>query len=68
MRAVAYLHSRKESMWELGQKIGVYPEALPMFMYALTEVRFELEVDPATGNYKILTVDGLPVSHPNETA
>lgn len=64
MRAIAYAHSSKESMWELGEQIGVKEEALPMFKYALTEVRFELEVDINTGNFKILTVDGLPVSHP----
>ncbi len=58
MKAVAYLHSSKESMYELGQKISLTGEALDKFMYALYEVKFDLEVDPKTGDAKIIGVDG----------
>lgn len=57
MKAVAFLHSSKESMYDLGQKIGLVGEPLDKFMYALYEVKFEIEVDPKTGNAKIVSVD-----------
>lgn len=67
MKAVAYAHSTKESMYDLGESLGLKDGALGMFKHALTEVRFEIEIDPETGQYKILTVDGLPVVHPPES-
>lgn len=57
VKALAYLHSGKESMLDLGEEIGLEGEALNTFMYALYEVEFELEVDMSTGEHKILKVN-----------
>jgi len=57
MKATAYLHSDKETMYELGEKIGLKGEALDFFKHALCEVVIELEVNP-DGSAYIVRVDG----------
>ena len=60
MKAKVYLHSSKESMWELGEKLGLKGEALGMFKYACCEVEVEIEVSES-GEEKIIKVDGREV-------
>jgi hypothetical protein len=50
----AYLHSTKEDMRMLGEKLGLEGEALEKFVFALYEVKFVLEVNE-DGSYKILS-------------
>ena len=59
MRVKKYLHSSKENNLDLAKKIGLDDEAAENFMYALYEVEFELEVDMETGDYEIVSVDGV---------
>lgn len=51
-----YLHSCKEYNEDTGEAHGLEGEALRNFMSALYEVKFTLDVDEKTGNYKILDV------------
>ena len=60
MKATVYLHSNKESMWDLGVKLGLTSEALSLFKYACCEVKVELEV-AADGNAVIVAVDDRPL-------
>jgi len=53
----AYLHSEKESMWEVGEKAGLSEKQLELFKFALYEVEFDLLVDDK-GSVKILRVNG----------
>jgi len=48
-------------MIELGESIGLSNKALSMFMYALYEVEFKLEINEETGEATILEVDGIPL-------
>lgn len=59
---IAYVHCDKETMYNLGEKLGLTEKALGMFAYALTEVKLTLEVDTLTGLAKITQVDGRDVS------
>lgn len=54
---VDYLHSSKEEMLDLGEQHGLKGAALDNFMYALYEVKLELEVDMQTGDSKIIKCD-----------
>lgn len=58
--AIAHLHSSKESMYELGKQIGLSDAALEMFVFALYEVKFQLEVDDQ-GCATIVRVDDQPL-------
>jgi hypothetical protein len=62
IRVLAYSHSTKESMIEIGMKAGLTGEPLEKFKFALNEVKFELEVDEE-GMATIVSVDGklLPI-------
>lgn len=60
-----YLHSSKESNYELGKQIGLRGNALKYFVYALYEVMFDVEVDPETGAATIVAVDGMFVVSKN---
>lgn len=59
-----YLHSSKEQMLEIGEKLGLTGEALRMFAYSFGEVVFEAEVNMGTGLVVTKTVDGVPVVLP----
>jgi hypothetical protein len=57
MKAKIYLHSSKEDMVCQAEEAGITSKkALEKLAYALYEVEFELEIDPKTGEYKILSV------------
>jgi len=62
VRLIAYAHSTKESMLEIGMKAGLTGEPLEKFKFALNEVKFELEIDEE-GWATIVSVDGklLPI-------
>ncbi len=53
-----YLHSNKENNRGLAQELGLREKATEEFTYACYEVVLDLEVDPETGRYEILAVDG----------
>ena len=61
LKTRVYLHSDKETMWELGERLGLKGDALSMFRHALTEVEIELIVDPLTGLADITAVDGYKI-------
>ncbi len=54
-----FLHAEKESMWELGEELGLTGEALGRFRYTCYEVELDLEVDEKTGESAIVAVDGI---------
>lgn len=58
MIITAYLSSTKDQMYEKGREAGLSEEALAKFMYALYEVKFDLDVNWETGESKIIKVDG----------
>ncbi len=58
----AYLHSNKETMYDLGKKAGLEGQALEYFMYALYEVRVDLMVDEDTGDATIHRVDDMELN------
>jgi len=57
VKAVVYLHSSKEQMYEIGTKIGLSGQALDLFLFACCEVRLEVLVHPLTGVATIVSVD-----------
>lgn len=57
VRTKYYLHSDKDTNYEIGEKLGLKDRALDNFLYAFYEVCFEIEVDTDTGQYTILSVD-----------
>ena len=61
IRTTVYLHSDKETMHEMGVKLGLEGEALNHFRYAGYEVALGMDVDTATGNAVIVAVDGKKV-------
>lgn len=62
IKTKVYLHGYKESMRDLGSKIGLKGEALNEFQYGFNEVEFDIEVDELTGEYEIIAVDGRPLA------
>jgi hypothetical protein len=60
MFAKVYLHSSKDEMYAIGEKIGLKGKSLENFMYACYEVEIELKVDK-DGNSEITSVDGKSV-------
>jgi len=65
MKTKAYLHSSSESMYSVGEKLGLKGDALRNFSGALCEVEFDLEVDRITGEVEITHVDGMKLENPN---
>lgn len=57
----AYVHSSKESMTDLGVRLGLKGQALDYFKYACLEVRLGIEVNDETGDAVIISVDGKEV-------
>lgn len=55
-RVIAYAHSQKERMIEIGEKVGLTGKPLERFKFALNEVKFELEIDEE-GMATIVSVD-----------
>lgn len=52
-----YLHSNKETNYELGKdELELNDKALDNFVYALYEVKFDVEVDTKTGEINILGI------------
>ena len=66
IKVIDYLHSSKEGMADTGQQYGLRGEALEKFMYALYEVKFQLEVDTKTGDCTILQVNDRAVEPKKE--
>jgi len=58
IRTDVYVHADKDTMWELGEKLGLSEEALMMFRHAASEVKLTIEVDEQTGESTIIACDG----------
>lgn len=58
MRIKTYVHSDKETNYEVGKEAGLTGEALKNFSYAGYELELEFDVDPNTGESLLLSVDG----------
>jgi hypothetical protein len=58
MRVEIYLHSSKEQNLETGARLGLTGDALTFFKYLAYEVKLEYDVDPKTGQGKLLKADG----------
>ena len=56
-KTTMYLSSSKDYCAEVGAELGLSEEAMQTFVYALYEVKFEMEVNE-DGTYKILNVKG----------
>lgn len=56
IRTTLYLHSDKESNRDTGQELGLEGMALENFTYALYEVKVEIDLNTATGQYTIVSV------------
>lgn len=65
MIATIYLHSDKDSNADLAIKLGLNDEAARMFIYACHEVKVDLDVNPETGEAKIVRVDDREVADPS---
>jgi hypothetical protein len=67
IKKTLYLHSDKGNMHYIGDEIGLSNTALSKFIYALFEVDFDLEIERATGEYKIVEIrEGIQVFKPVE--
>ena len=53
-----YLHGSKEKNFENGMDLGLTGNTLNNFMYALSEVELEVDVDQIIGTVQILKVNG----------
>lgn len=56
MEIKVYLHSSKDSMYEVGRKAGLTGEALDFFQFACYEVEMTLDVEEVTGKATIVAV------------
>ena len=54
--ATVYLHGNKENMYSIGEAAGLRGEALSLFIYALSEVKIEINIKE-NGEYEITKVD-----------
>jgi hypothetical protein len=62
-----YFHASKESLYNAGEKAGLAGDALDMFVY-FNEIGIFVDVNPATGEAKIISVDGRPLADLPESA
>lgn len=60
--ATTYVHGNKETLWELGEKLGLSGDALSMFRHACDEIKIGLRVDLDTGLAEIVSVDDKAVT------
>lgn len=58
MKATVYLHSSKDNMGDKAEELNLSENAAGQFRYALSEVKFDLDVNEETGMVEILAVDG----------
>lgn len=58
-----YLHSSKDSLWEMAEKLGLEGDAVRMFRYLGTEEKLTYEVDPATGEGRLIGANGFKLSN-----
>lgn len=63
IRTTMYLHGCKDSNCEKGEDLNLNEDALHNFMYALYEVKFDVEVNADNGDVKILAVDNIPLDY-----
>lgn len=57
IRTDIFVHTSKESNFELGERLGLTGEALQNFKYACYEVKLSVDVDMETGDVEIVEVD-----------
>lgn len=58
-----YLHSSKDEMWAFAEKLGMEGDAVQMFRYLGSEEKLTYEVDPATGEGRVIGVNGFKVTN-----
>ena len=56
--AQIYLHASRDTMFELGTKLGFKDDALRKFSFGLSDVRIEIKAQP-DGTVNIFAVDGM---------
>lgn len=56
LRGKCWLHASMDSMWDLGEKLGLKDEALSMFKHGFCEVEMEFETDTETGEVSMVAV------------
>lgn len=54
IKKVIYLHTDRETMYDISVELGLNNEALRKFLYCCYEVGVEVAVDNETGNVDIL--------------
>jgi len=59
--ANVYVHSSKESNYDLGETLGLTGEALENFMYTAHEVKLTYEVNPESGATRFIAVNDIPL-------
>ena len=61
-----YMHSSKESNWDLGMSLGIDREsdAMDRFKYTGYEIAFTVEVDTDTGECYAIAVEGTMLEKP----
>jgi hypothetical protein len=62
MRTTIYVHACRDSMWDVGDKIGLKGDAARTFSYFASELALGIEVDKKTGKATIINVDGRAVA------
>lgn len=62
IRTTVYVHGSDETMWDLGEKLGLKGEVLSMFSHAADEFKLGLEVDEKTGLATVVSIDGRKVA------
>lgn len=62
VKVTAYVRTDKETMYEIGEKIGLNDEALREFSYELCEVLLTLKVKTKTGKCEITHLDGRKIA------
>jgi hypothetical protein len=53
-----WLHGSKEDSFDVGRKLGLSEKALKVFVNALYEIEFEVEVELLSGESQIVAVNG----------
>jgi hypothetical protein len=64
-RTTVYLHSSKESMYDVAHEVGLEENAANKFMYFGYEVSLEVDVNQ-DGSWRILALDGQALRKPLE--
>lgn len=62
VKVTVYVSTDKETMYEIGERIGLNNDAGREFSYGLSEVALTLKVKTKTGDYEITHLDGRKIA------